>query len=493
MIKPITLCILDGWGESPEFEHNAIAQGKTPNFDALVAEFGSSQLETGGEAVGLPEGQMGNSEVGHMTIGAGRVLLQDLPRINRAIHTGELAAEPKLKIQGRVHVLGLFSDGGVHAHIDHVKALAKVLQDNGAEVFIHAIVDGRDVSQKSAHKFLDNCEFNIATVSGRYYTMDRDKRWDRVELAYDAIVLGEGVRAQTPFGAIDAAYEAGLTDEFVLPTVIAGYDGMYEGDSLVIANFRADRARQIGDVLVDPKFGLNSGGFERKKIVNFAHKIGMIEYSDNLNKHMEILFPAYDVKNSLPEVVANAGLKQLRIAETEKYAHVTFFLSGGREHEFPGETRTLVPSPKVATYDLQPEMSSAEVADKLADAIRSGEYALIICNFANTDMVGHTGDLEAAKKAAEAVDKAVGVVWAATQEVGGALLITADHGNAEEMQDDEGNPHTQHSLNPVPLIVANKKLGRVNAENGDLSDLAPTILKMLDLEIPAEMTGKILF
>jgi len=492
MTNTITLCILDGWGESAEFEHNAIAQAHTPNWDALVAQFGSSRLETGGEAVGLPEGQMGNSEVGHMTIGAGRVLLQDLPRINSAIHTGELAAEPKLKIKGRVHLLGLFSDGGVHAHIDHIKALAKILTTNGAEVFVHAIVDGRDVAQKSAKKFLANCDFNIATISGRYYTMDRDKRWDRVELAYNAL-LGIGNRELSVGEVLEKAYANGITDEFIIPTIIGDYAGMQDGDSLVVANFRADRARQICDVLVDPKFGLNSGGFERKKTINFARKIGMIEYSDNLNKHMEILFPAYEVKNSLPEIIAAKGLKQLRIAETEKYAHVTFFMSGGREAEFVGEERVMVPSPKVATYDLQPEMSSAEVADKLAEAIRGGEYALIICNFANTDMVGHTGSLAAAIKAVEAVDAALGKIWAATQAAGAALLITADHGNAEEMQDAEGKPHTQHSLNPVPLVVACKKLGKVNAKNGDLSDLAPTILKMLEIAVPKEMTGKVLF
>jgi 2,3-bisphosphoglycerate-independent phosphoglycerate mutase len=492
MTNTVTLCILDGWGESAEFEHNAIAQANTPNWDALVAQFGSSRLETGGEAVGLPEGQMGNSEVGHMTIGAGRVLLQDLPRINSAIHTGELAAEPKLKIKGRVHLLGLFSDGGVHAHIDHIKALAKILTENGAEVFVHAIVDGRDVAQKSAKKFLENCDFNIATVSGRYYTMDRDKRWDRVELAYNAL-LGIGNRELGVSEVLEKAYANGITDEFIIPTIIGDYAGMQDGDSLVVANFRADRARQICDVLVDPKFGLNSGGFERKKTINFARKIGMIEYSDNLNKHMEILFPAYEVKNSLPEIIAAKGLKQLRIAETEKYAHVTFFMSGGRESPFAGEERVMVPSPKVATYDLQPEMSSVKLADLVAGAIRSGEYALIICNFANADMVGHTGNLAAATKAVEAVDAALGKIWAATQDAGAALLITADHGNAEEMQDAEGNPHTQHSLNPVPLVVACKKLGKVNAKNGDLSDLAPTILKMLEIAVPKEMTGKMLF
>lgn len=430
---------------------------------------------------------MGNSEVGHMTIGAGRVLLQDLPRINRAINVGELAADPKLNIKGRVHLLGLFSDGGVHAHVDHIKAMAEILQANGAEVFIHAIVDGRDVAQKSAMRFLAGCK--VATISGRYYTMDRDKRWDRVELAYDALVSGLGLRVDSAEEAIDAAYAKGITDEFILPTIIGDYAGMQDGDSLVVANFRADRARQICEVLVDQHFN----GFARKKTIKFAKKIGMIEYSDNLNLYMETLFPAYNVANSLPEIVANAGLRQLRIAETEKYAHVTFFLSGGQENEFAGETRIMIPSPKVATYDLQPEMSSAEVADKLAEAIRGGEYALIICNFANTDMVGHTGSLAAATKAVEAVDAALGKVWAACQEVAGALLITADHGNAEEMQDADGNPHTQHSLNPVPLVVACEKLGRVNAANGDLSDLAPTILKLLELEIPSEMTGKVLF
>ena len=490
MTKTVTLCILDGWGESSVIEHNAIKQAKTPNWDGLVEDYDFSLLETGGEEVGLPVGQMGNSEVGHMTIGAGRVLLQDLPRINSAVHTGELAADEKLKsLTGRVHVLGLFSDGGVHAHVEHIKALTKTLQANGAQTFVHAISDGRDVAQKSAKEFILDSGCNIATISGRYYAMDRDKRWDRVELAYDAMVLGEGPRAATAEEAVDAAYAAELTDEFLLPTVVGDYAGMQDGDSIVIANFRADRVRQLGEVLLDPDFD----GFARKKTVNFARKIGMVEYSEHLNKFFEVLFPAYDVKNSLPEVIANAGLKQLRIAETEKYAHVTFFMSGGREDEFAGEKRTLIPSPKVATYDLQPEMSAAEVAAGLAAAIRSEEYALIICNFANTDMVGHTGNLVAATKAVEAVDDAIGEVWKATQDAGAALLLTADHGNAEIMQDEHGNPHTQHSLNPVPLIVASEKLGKVTADDGNLSDLAPTILQMLGIEIPNEMTGKVLF
>jgi len=486
MEKPVTLCILDGWGIGKPTPHNAIYQANTPNWDALCAEYSCAELRTDGVAVGLPEGQMGNSEVGHMTIGSGRIMLQDLPRIDDAIKSGKLAENDKLKNLGkRCHIIGLFSDGGVHAHISHIKALAEIVEKNGAQVFVHALLDGRDVAQKSANKYLQNCGLNIATIGGRYYGMDRDKRWDRVEKAYD-VFAGIGNREADVSAALEKNYSANVTDEFIIPTIIGDFDGMQDGDSIIFANFRADRARQLITAMVDPEFA----GFARKKTIHFAKKIGMVEYSDDINELLETLFPAEIPKNSMPEIVSRAGLKQLRTAETEKYAHVTFFMSGGREQEFAGEERILVPSPNVATYDLQPEMSSVELADKLAASITSKKYELIIANFANTDMVGHSGNLEAAKKAVEAVDDALGKLRKANDEAGGVLLITADHGNAEEMSDEHDNPHTQHSLNPVPFLVASRKLGKVDVQNGGLADIAPTILKLLDLEIPTEMTGK---
>lgn len=488
MIKPVTLCILDGWGDAAPADNNAIHLANTPNWDAITAKYGYSKIATDGEAVGLPAGQMGNSEVGHATIGAGRILLQDLPRIDKAVSSGELAENEKLKaLKGRCHIIGCFSDGGVHAHINQIKALAKILEAQGNEVLVHAFLDGRDVAQRSALEYLDNCGLNIATVSGRYWAMDRDHKWDRVELAYNALI-GECQTAETAEKAVEASYAEDVNDEFIKPFVIGNFAGMQDGDNLICANFRADRARHIMEALGRPDFT----GFERKREVKFAEILGMVEYSEAHNDYMQTLFPPYIPPNTMPEVVSKAGIKQLRIAETEKYAHVTFFMSGGLENEFAGETRDLIPSPDVATYDLLPEMASAQVADNMAAAITSGEYGLLIANYANTDMVGHTGDLQAAIKAVEAVDKALGKLMKATDEAGGVLLLTADHGNAEIMTDEKGNPHTQHSLNHVPFVVASEKLGKLETKDGDLTDLAPTVLHLLGLDIPSEMTGKVL-
>lgn len=487
MNKPVVLCILDGWGLGEASEFNAIHRANTPNWDKLVADYGYGEIMTSGESVGLPHGQMGNSEVGHMTIGSGRILYQDLPRIDLAIKDGSLAQHPALlKVKGTCHLLGLLSDGGVHAHINHIKAIAKILEARGVKVLVHAFLDGRDVSQKSALKYLQDSGLHIATVSGRYYAMDRDKRWDRVEKAYDAIVRGNAPWAETAEDAVNKSYEAGITDEFILPCKIGDYQGMNAGDSFIMANFRADRARQILDALVNDNFS----SFVRDKTIHFENKIGIVEYSDDLTEKLITLFPQTIPENTMPEIVANAELKQLRIAETEKYAHVTFFMSGGREKLYAGEERVLVQSPNVATYDLQPEMSSVELSDKIVSAISGGNFELVISNFANPDMVGHTGDINAAIKAVESVDVALGKIVAAVDAAGGVLLITADHGNVEEMRDDHDNPHTQHSTNPVPLVVASKKLGKVAVKNGGLADIAPTVLKLLELKQPSEMTGQ---
>jgi len=503
MTKPIVLCILDGWGDRGARENNAIALADTPHWDAMSTECPRTQLETSGLAVGLPEGQMGNSEVGHMNLGSGRVVMQDLPRIDAAIRDGSFARNPVLadligKVKaagGRLHVLGLLSPGGVHSHQKHMAALAEAAANEELPVVIHAFLDGRDTPPKSAEAYIAQFRGEIAdlkgvtfgTVSGRYYAMDRDKRWDRVSLAYRAMVEGKGEHAQTAEEAVESSYARGKTDEFVLPTVIGHYAGMTEGDGLIMANFRADRAREILTALVDPAFD----GFARGKIPSISAQAGMVEYSAELKHFLPALFPPEDLKNTLGEVVSRAGLKQLRIAETEKYAHVTFFFNGGEERVFPGEERILVPSPKVATYDLQPEMSAPELTDKLVAAIESKKFDLIICNYANPDMVGHSGILEAAIQAAEAVDTCLGRLRAAVEKAGGDLLVTADHGNLEFMVDPEtGQPHTAHTLNPVPLVLVGADARRIgHLKPGRLADVAPTILHLLDLPVPAEMTG----
>lgn len=498
--KPIVLCILDGWGHSDDPADNAIMRAKKPNWDRLVKENPHSLLGTCGLDVGLPEGVMGNSEVGHMNIGSGRVVLQDLPQINEAIKKDNLKNKKPLKdlisalkkSGGTCHLMGLVSDGGVHAHIDHITALAKIISGSGVPVAIHAFTDGRDTSPSSGRKFIEKLEkaiskldvVSVATLSGRYYAMDRDNRWERVELAYKTIAEAIGELAETASEAIENNYKNSTSDEFILPTVINGYTGMEDGDGLLMANFRADRARQILTALLDPKFE----EFARDKI-DFMTAVGMVEYSEKHSKLLQTLFPPQSLDKILGQIISEKGLKQLRIAETEKYAHVTFFFNGGREEEFKGEDRILVPSPKVATYDQQPEMSAPEVTDKLVKAIDSGKYDLIVVNYANTDMVGHTGIEKAAIKAVETVDKVIGKIVAAVKKADGAMLITADHGNAELMRDqNSGEAHTQHTLNKVPFILVAKD-NDISLKDGKLCDIAPTILHLMNIKQPAEMTG----
>ncbi|ANK79937.1 MAG: phosphoglycerate mutase (2,3-diphosphoglycerate-independent) [Rhizobiales bacterium NRL2] len=496
--RPVVLCILDGWGHREAREDNAILMARTPNWDRLCRTCPQSLIETSGVAVGLPDGQMGNSEVGHMNIGAGRVVLQDLPRIDEAIEQDRLGDLPALRRlaekAGRVHLMGLLSPGGVHSHQDHMIALARALAANGVEVLVHGILDGRDTPPKSARGFIETFEaalpegVRLATVMGRYWAMDRDKRWDRVKLAFDAIVdagVADFADAQT---ALADAYEAGETDEFVKPRRIGGYDGVRAGDGLLMANFRADRAREILTALLDPHFD----GFDRSRMPDFAAAAGMVEYSEALNPFLETLFPSENLEDTLGEVVAKAGRTQLRIAETEKYAHVTFFLNGGQETCYEGEDRIMVQSPDVATYDLKPEMSAAEVTDRLVERIGDGRTDLIVVNFANPDMVGHTGVVAAAVKAVEAIDACLGRVAEAVEAAGGAMLITADHGNLEMMADPEtGQPHTAHTTNPVPLTLVGGPAG-VALKDGRLADLAPTVLKLMDLAQPAAMSGRVL-
>ena len=498
--RPVVLCILDGWGHSETSENNAIRQARTPTLDRLYAGCPHALIDASEHEVGLPAGQMGNSEVGHMNLGAGRIVLQDLPRIDWAVETGEIRENPALKdfiarLQasgGTAHVMGLLSPGGVHSHQDHLSALCGLLAEAGLEVKVHAFLDGRDTPPSSALGYLKDFMaaapgVEIATVSGRYYAMDRDQRWDRVERAYRALVLAEGRTAEDAPGAIEASYAAEVTDEFVEPTVIGGYAGMAAGDGVLMGNFRADRAREILAALLDPDFE----GFERPRVVGFAAAAGLVEYSEAHNRWLSTLFPAGDIADTLGEVTAKAGLKQLRIAETEKYAHVTFFLNGGREAVFEGEERILIPSPKVATYDLKPEMSAFEVTEALVGAIDSGRFDLIVVNYANGDMVGHTGKLDAAIQAVEAVDSCLGQVLAAVERAGGRLLITADHGNAEKMKDSEtGDRHTAHTMNKVPIVLAGAPAGSGRLSDGRLADVAPTLLALMGLPQPGAMTGR---
>ncbi|TPE53763.1 2,3-bisphosphoglycerate-independent phosphoglycerate mutase [Amaricoccus solimangrovi] len=499
-VRPVVLCILDGWGLRAETEANAVALGNTPNFDRIWRECPHAQLAAHGPDVGLPEGQMGNSEVGHMNIGAGRVVWMDLPRIDNAIADGSFAANPALaefiaKVRagtGVAHIAGLTSPGGVHAHQRHMTALAEAMVAAGLRVEAHCFLDGRDVPPKSAAEQIAAFEASlpegarIATISGRFYAMDRDNRWERVAAAVAAILRGEGKHAANAAEAVAGAYMAGETDEFVTPTVIGDYAGVRDGDGLAFANFRADRAREILGALILPGFD----GYDVGARPAFASVLGMVEYSDTLREHLLVMFPSGEIVNTLGHWVATHGRKQFRIAETEKYPHVTFFLNGGVEVPEGGEERYMAPSPKVRTYDLQPEMSEPEVAEHLVAAIRSGEMDLIVCNFANPDMVGHTGSLEAAIKAVEAVDEGLGAVLAAVRDMGGALIVTADHGNCETMVDPEtGGPHTAHTLNPVPVILVGGPEG-AGLRNGRLSDLAPTLLELMGMPRPAEMTGQ---
>lgn len=501
--KPVLLMILDGWGyRSPKTPDNAIEMGHTPNWHRMYNDNPHSLIETYGLAVGLPEGQMGNSEVGHTNIGAGRVVMQDLPKIDQAIKDGSFAQNPVLvnmiktlkSNDGAAHVMGLMSPGGVHSSQAHIAALCKILAQNGIRVWVHAFLDGRDTPPSSAVDFLADFEksiaglpeVKIATIEGRFYAMDRDKRWDRVELAYNNIAFAEGKRFASADEAIKASYADKVTDEFVVPCVIGDYQGITDGDAVLMANFRADRAREILYALADTEFS----GFTRKKTVKLSDSVGMTEYSVDHQRFMHTMYPPEALTNILGEVVADHGLTQLRIAETEKYAHVTFFFNGGEEREFKGEERILIASPKVATYDLKPEMSVYEVTEQLVKAIEDKRFDVIICNYANGDMVGHTGVMEAALKAVAAVDDCLGKVEKAIKDVGGVMIVTADHGNVEKMIDEKtGEPYTAHTVGKVPAILVNDKSGVTGLKDGKLADLAPTVLELLHIDQPSEMTG----
>ena len=494
---PTTLIIMDGYGLNPDNQGNAVAAARTPVLDKLFATCPHTTLSASGLDVGLPDGQMGNSEVGHTNIGGGRVVFQDLPRINRAIEDGSFfeneaycaAMDACLKHDSALHLYGLLSDGGVHSHTNHVWALLKMAKIRGLhKVYIHAFLDGRDVSPTSGKDFVAEAVAKckeigvgkIATVMGRYYAMDRDKRWDRVEQAYDAMVYGEGIQNSDPVDAVAKSYRDGVTDEFVEPVVCDKDGTISDNDSIIFFNFRPDRAREITRAFVDPAFD----GFQRQFFP--VTYVCTTEYDASM-PNVLVAFPRVAVKNGLGEYLSSMGMTQLRIAETEKYAHVTFFFNGGVETVYPGEDRVLVNSPKVATYDLQPEMSAVEVTDQCVERIESGAYDVIILNFANCDMVGHTGVFDAAVKAVETVDTCVGRVVDATRAMGGIAMITADHGNAEIMVKNDGSPMTAHTTDPVPFIVVG---AAVELHPGRLADIAPTILDVMGLACPPEMDGK---
>jgi 2,3-bisphosphoglycerate-independent phosphoglycerate mutase len=497
--KPVVLCILDGWGLSETREGNAPLLAETPTMDRIMETCPHATLITHGPDAGLPRGQMGNSEVGHTNIGAGRVVAMDLGQIDLAIEEGAFPQNPRLKdfittlkaTGGTAHLLGVLSDGGVHGHLDHMIAAVEALVAHDVPVAIHAMTDGRDVAPKSALGYLQALEARlpegagIATVCGRYFAMDRDTRWDRVAKAYAALIRGEGSTAQSARGAIEAAYAEGKTDEFIPATVVGDYAGMEDGDGVFCLNFRADRAREIMAAIAAPDFD----AFDISGRPALAACMGMAPYSAAHERYMTTMYPKPEIPNTLGDWVAQQGLRQFRLAETEKYPHVTFFLNGGEEVAFEGEDRHMPKSPDVATYDLQPEMSAPEVTASLVAAIKQG-YDLIVVNYANPDMVGHTGDLDAAIKACEAVDKGLGEALAALEEVGGAMVVTADHGNCDVMIDpDTGSPHTAHTLNPVPVAVVGGPDG-AGLRDGRLADLAPTVLTLMGLPLPPEMTGR---
>ena len=498
------LIVLDGWGLGKIYEGNAIEKAKTPNYRMIIENYPSTTLEASGLSVGLPEGQMGNSEVGHLNIGAGRIIYQELTRISKAIENEEFYKKDEFlqainnckNNDTKLHLMGLLSDGGVHSHNTHLYALLKLAKEQGLkEVYIHCFLDGRDVPPTSARDYLFELEEKIkeigngtiASISGRYYSMDRDQRWDRTQRAYDAITLGRGLTAGSSIEAINRSYDGEIYDEFVEPTVIVkegkAIATIEDNDSIIFFNFRPDRARQLTRAIVDEDFS----GFKREKIVKTFY-VTMTQYDKTIN-NVVVAYKPQSYTNTLGEYVSSLGMKQLRIAETEKYAHVTFFFNGGIEKPNDGEERVLIPSPKVATYDLKPEMSAHEVKDEVIKRIKSGEYSLIVLNFANTDMVGHTGDIEATIKAVETVDQCLGEVIKAILEVSGKAIITADHGNAEQMSEEEtGARLTAHTSNKVPFALVGE--GPVKLKEGILADIAPTLLDMMNVDIPREMTGQ---
>lgn len=502
--EPFVLCILDGWGLSDKKEESAIYKANPEFFNSLMEKYPHSELEASGIYVGLPDGQMGNSEVGHTNIGAGRVVFQDLPRITKAVKDNKIKKNDAYKecvkltkkANGRVHLIGLLSDGGVHSHIDHIIDIAKNLAKEKLTVYMHCLLDGRDTAQKSAityiNKFIEETKkfdnVKIASIGGRYYGMDRDNKWDRIEKAYNVIVNGqEGDFSVNPQKIIEESYLNNITDEFIEPIAVNDYKGMQDGDSFIFCNFRADRARQLTKALCMPNFDL----FERKRVINFSAKVQLTEYSTEHSTFMSTMFPPEVIKDSLGEVIANNGLKQLRIAETEKYAHVTFFFNCGVEKENKDEDRILIKSPAVATYDLKPEMSAIEVNNTLIDEINKDKYDFIVVNFANADMVGHTGKMDAAIQAIKTLDAELKKLVEAVLNKNGTICVTADHGNAEKMLDSETNlPCTTHTTNRVPFIVVSNKNDKLQLNNGSLSDIAPTVLKMLKIKQPKAMTGK---
>ena len=497
--KPVVLCILDGWGIGDGPDGNAPLLAQTPNMDSLMANSPSATLTTFGPDVGLPRGQMGNSEVGHTNIGAGRVVAMDLGQIDLAIEEGSFAKHGAMQefistmknTGGTAHLMGLVSQGGVHGHINHMIAAVRALDDASIPVVIHALTDGRDVAPQSALADLADLAqalpkgVRIVTLSGRYYAMDRDNRWERVQQAYQAIANGVGSAISDAAAAVQASYDQGVVDEFIQPCVIDGYDGVKDGDGFFCLNFRADRAREIMEALAAPQFD----GFDRGDRTNWSAVMGMAAYSSAHTAYMSTMYPKPEIVNTLGAWVAAKGLRQFRLAETEKYPHVTFFLNGGAEEPEVGEDRFMPLSPKVATYDLQPEMSCAQVTEQFVHAIEE-RYDLIVVNFANPDMVGHTGDLNAAVTACEAVDAGLGQALEALEKVGGAMIVTADHGNCEMMLDPvSGGPHTAHTLNPVPVVVVGGPEG-ATLQSGRLADLAPTVLALMGLDLPDEMTGE---
>ena len=505
MKNTVLLCIMDGYGLAPASNGNAVSLAKKPNLNALFAKYPHCVIEASGEAVGLPEGQMGNSEVGHMNLGAGRIVYQSLTRINKAIKDGSFntneailnAIEHAKKNGKKVHILGLCSDGGVHSHTNHIKAIANVCKLHGIDkVYYHAFLDGRDVPPTSALTFIDkvlsDTNISISTVSGRYYGMDRDKNWNRIQKTFDAMTNLQGEVYSSAKEGIEASYKNGVTDEFMVPFIVDTNGQIEDGDSVIFANFRPDRAIQIATSLSNPEACKTLLKAPTDPILDISHApknitfVSMMKYSDNVKG--TLAFPLQSFNNLYGDVVAAAGLKQLRIAETEKYAHVTFFFDGGSDRTIEGSDRILVNSPKVATYDLQPEMSAYEVCDKVVAAIKEEKYDTIILNFANCDMVGHTGVIPAAVKAVEVVDECVGKVVEALNSVGGVAIITADHGNAEKMLDENGKPYTAHTTNPVPLILTSNKYEL--KEHGILSDIAPTMLELLGVAKPSDMTSE---